>query len=79
MARECSTHEREEKYVEFSSKNLMAWWEDITWKDEGIDGRIILSINLELSLCVIKHYAMKTCGGWWIYRSTIIDLSTSWR
>jgi hypothetical protein len=28
MARECSTHESDEKYVELSSKNLKAGWEN---------------------------------------------------
>jgi hypothetical protein len=34
--------------------------------------------KVNLSLCLIKHYAMKTHGKW-RYISNILDLDTSWR
>jgi hypothetical protein len=34
--------------------------------------------NVKLSLCLIKHHTMKTCGDW-RYNSTILDLVTRWR
>jgi hypothetical protein len=41
---------------------------------------LILQVKLKvkLSLCVIKHHAMKTYGEW-SYSSTILDLGTRWR
>jgi hypothetical protein len=36
-----------------------------------------VKVKVKLALCVIKHSAMKTCGGERTYSSTIRDITTS--
>jgi hypothetical protein len=40
--------------------------------------KIVIKVEVKLSLCLIKHYTMKTYGGG-RYGSTIVDLVARWR